>query len=94
MTAQFDAGEEKRGYDECDHRRAGDAAHAFTSCTAMLAMFNHRLKLRAETPTRWLAGSPNETQDKPRQGAVASSLALTRSGAVGFIDWLGPLRRI
>src|SRR6266496_5735791 len=27
-------------------------------------------------------------RDKPRQGAVASSLELYRNGAVGFIDWL------
>src|SRR5260370_34945191 len=27
-------------------------------------------------------------RDKPRQGGVARSLAVIRSGAVGFIDWL------
>src|SRR6266536_76377 len=27
-------------------------------------------------------------RDKPRQGVVANSLNLQRSGAVGFIDWL------
>src|SRR5882757_886647 len=31
-------------------------------------------------------------RDKPRQGVVASTLNLSRNGAVGFIDWLG-LRR-
>src|SRR6266487_2750282 len=30
----------------------------------------------------------NETRDKPRAGSVARLLAFTRSGAVGFIDWL------
>jgi hypothetical protein len=35
---------------------------------------------------------PSVSGDKPRQGVVANTLAVIRSGAVGFIDWLDGLQ--
>ena len=51
-------------------------------------VFDFALGKAGEQNQRNAGHGPNENRDKPRHRVVANTLNASRSGAVGFIDWL------